>query len=114
MYKNIYWLLGGIPKKADKFLLPKKYFQNIKCYVYGKNFYKFTKDLKNKIEFSRFKDLDKALSVILNDVDKKKSLKNTILFSPASASFDRFKNFEERGIYFNKLIKKYLNERKIF
>ena len=27
--------------------------------------------------------------------------------------FDSFKNFEERGSYFNKLIKKYINERKI-
>ena len=27
------------------------------------------------------------------------------LFSPAAASFDSFKSFEERGRYFNKLIK---------
>jgi len=114
MYKNIYWLLGGIPKKADKFLLSKKYFHNIKCYIYGKNFNKFTKDLKNKIELSRFKNLKRALSAILKEIDNKKLTKNTILFSPASASFDSFKNFEERGLYFNELIKKYLNERKIF
>mgnify|MGYP000129373550 CR=1 FL=1 len=35
-------------------------------------------------------------------------IKKTILFSPASASFDTFKNFEERGRYFNKLIKNYI------
>ena len=29
-----------------------------------------------------------------------------ILFSPAAASFDKFKNFEDRGNYFNYLIKK--------
>ena len=29
----------------------------------------------------------------------------TILFSPASASFDQFKNFEERGKTFKKLVK---------
>ena len=34
----------------------------------------------------------------------------SILLSPAAASFDDFKNFEDRGFYFNKLIKKYLNE----
>ena len=34
---------------------------------------------------------------------------NVILFSPASASFDSFKNFEERGKYFNKQIKKQVN-----
>lgn len=30
-----------------------------------------------------------------------------ILFSPSTSSFEEFKNFEERGAYFNKLIKKY-------
>ena len=30
---NIYWLLGGIPKKGDKFNLPKKYFKNIKFFI---------------------------------------------------------------------------------
>ena len=30
----------------------------------------------------------------------------TLIFSPSAASFDQFKNFEERGEYFNKLVKK--------
>ena len=34
---NIMWLLGGIHKKGDKFNLPKKYFNNIKAFIYGKN-----------------------------------------------------------------------------
>jgi len=39
---------------------------------------------------------------IKNNKNKKHQ---TILFSPAAASFDNFKNFEERGKYFNNLIK---------
>ena len=30
----------------------------------------------------------------------------SIIFSPAAASFDQFNNFEDRGKYFNYLIKK--------
>lgn len=30
--------------------------------------------------------------------------KNTVLFSPATSSFDQFKNYEERGNYFKKLV----------
>ena len=43
--------------------------------------------------------------IIKNDIKKDPNNK-TILFSPAAASFDQFKNFEHRGNYFNSLIKK--------
>ena len=35
--KNTYWLLGGINKVGDKFNLPKKYYPNIKAFIFGKN-----------------------------------------------------------------------------
>ena len=43
-------------------------------------------------------------------IKKENLLNKTILFSPCAASFDSFKNFEDRGLYFNKLIKKHLME----
>ena len=57
-----------------------------------------------------FSNLKNALKSIIKIIKKQKSLNKTILFSPCAASFDSFKNFEERGLYFNKLMKKYLNE----
>ena len=114
MQNNIYWLIGGIPKKKDKLNLPKKYFKNIQVYVFGKNYQKFVNDLRNKIKLRKFTDLKRALDMILADINNNKIRKNIILFSPASASFDNFKNFEDRGLYFNKLIKKYVYKRKIF
>ena len=46
---------------------------------------------------------------IFKNVNKQKFKNQTILFSPCAASFDNFKNFEDRGLYFNKLIKRQLN-----
>ena len=43
---------------------------------------------------------------IYKDLKFKKSLKSTILLSPAAASFDQFNNFENRGNYFKNLIMK--------
>ena len=43
---------------------------------------------------------------IYRDLNLNHSKQNTILLSPAAASFDQFNNFEERGIYFKNLIKK--------
>ena len=106
--KNIYWLIGGIPKLGDKLDLSENNYRYIKGYIFGANQKKFTLDLKNKIEFKKFSDLKKALNQLFIDIKKDNSLKKIILFSPAAASFDSFKNFEDRGAYFNKLIKKYI------
>ncbi len=109
VYPNIYWLLGGISKKNDKFILPKKYFKNIRAFIYGKNKRFFNKELKGKIKSENFNNLSDALKKIFSDLKIKKFQDQTVLFSPCAASFDSFKNFEDRGFYFNKLIKKYVN-----
>ena len=106
---NIYWLLGGIYKKGDKFNLPKKYFSNIRAFIYGKNKKFFNQKLKGKIKYENFNNVKDGLKKIFMMIKNKKSSNQTILFSPSAASFDSFKNFEDRGYYFNKLVKKYLN-----
>ena len=108
---NIYWLVGGIYKKGDKFNLSKKYFRNIKAFIYGKNRKFFNQNFKGKIHYQNFNNLKDALKAILKIIKNEKSLNKTILFSPSAASFDTFKNFEDRGLYFNNLIKKYYNEK---
>jgi UDP-N-acetylmuramoylalanine--D-glutamate ligase len=108
---DVYWIIGGIPKKNDKFYLLKKDCKNIKAYIFGKNKKKFVRKIKNKLYFKTFKNLETSVKMIFSDIKKNnKSKHRTILFSPSAASFDSFKNFEERGKYFNKLIYKQLNE----
>tara|TARA_B100001121_G_scaffold189053_1_gene165051 strand:+ start:4189 stop:5475 length:1287 start_codon:yes stop_codon:yes gene_type:complete len=105
---NILWLLGGIPKKGDKFNLSKKRQNKIKAFIYGKYKKFFNKKLKGKVSYENFKKLEDALKKIFSLIKKKKKIQQTLLFSPCAASFDDFKNFEDRGLYFNKLIKKHL------
>ena len=103
---NIYWIIGGIPKKNDQFKLSKKKCKNFKAYIFGNYLKEFDRKLKDKMVVKKFKNLKITLSKIFQDIKKNKIKKNTILFSPSGASFDSFKNFEDRGIYFNKLVKK--------
>ena len=107
--KNIYWLLGGLHKKGDKLRLSREHFSDIEAFIYGKDKKFFNKELKGKIKFRNFNNLKKALQKVFALVKKKNLIQQTIVFSPCAASFDGFKNFEDRGFYFNKLIKKYLN-----
>jgi|TARA_B100001059_G_scaffold234612_1_gene277650 UDP-N-acetylmuramoylalanine--D-glutamate ligase len=105
--KNIYWILGGLPKKKDKILLHGIKKNIIKCYLIGKNTSFFQKEIKNKITFSIVNKLEKALIEIFKDIKILNTKNNIILLSPAAASFDQFKNFENRGNEFKKLSKYY-------
>ena len=62
------------------------------------------------LDFELSKTINNALRSISNEIKNYKDEKATILFSPASASFDQFKNFEERGNKFKKLVKLYANK----
>ena len=105
---NVFWILGGLPKEGDKFKFNKNINLNLKAFIYGKQKKFFIKNLKNKILFETFKNLKDAFKKIILEIKNKKNKKKiTILFSPCSASFDTFRNFEERGEYFNYLVKKY-------
>ena len=105
---NILWLLGGIYKKGDKLELEKKDLSNVTAFIYGENKNFFNKQLRSKVKFKNYKNLQDAVKNVFSIIKKKRSVKYTILFSPCAASFDRFKNFEERGLYFNRLVKRFM------
>ena len=107
--KNVYWILGGIPKKGDQLNLSKKNCNNFKTFIFGNYYKEFKKNIKNKITVKHLKYLKDILKEIFFDLKDKKIKKSIIFFSPAGASFDSFKNFEDRGKYFNQSIKKFIN-----
>ncbi|WP_440930207.1 UDP-N-acetylmuramoyl-L-alanine--D-glutamate ligase [Candidatus Pelagibacter sp.] len=108
-FKKVYWIIGGIPKKNDRFSLSKKYIKETRAYIYGNYSKVFQKELNKKLKTKTFFNLKVLLNTLFSDLKKFKDDKHIILFSPAAASFDEFKNFEERGEYFNKLIKNKVN-----
>ena len=60
------------------------------------------KELKTEIEIYKVNSLEEAISTAKIYAKPKQ----VVLFSPASASFDMFKNFEERGNKFKELVMK--------
>jgi len=109
---DVYWILGGIPKKGDKFKLSKIKSKNFKAFIFGAYRNQFFRILKNKLKAKRFKNLKETLKAIFLEIKSQKFKKNIIFFSPAGASFDSFKNFEDRGNFFNQLIKKHINAKR--
>jgi|TARA_B110000914_G_C15514624_1_gene472716 UDP-N-acetylmuramoylalanine--D-glutamate ligase len=105
--KNIYWILGGLPKENDKIVLKEVKKNIVKCYLIGNNINFFKEQIKNKINFSVSKNLKDSIIKILGDIKLFNKKNNTILLSPAAASYDQFTNFEKRGDEFKKLCKIY-------
>ena len=109
--KNIFWILGGLPKKGDKINLVKYKKNIIKCYLIGKNINFFKNQIKGKLVYSITRNLKDSIIQILKDINLKNFNEISVLLSPGAASFDQFTNFEKRGEEFKRLCKIYARKK---
>ena len=109
-YKNIIWVVGGLKKAGDKFYLNQIKNNILKVFIIGKDRKFFKKQLNKKINFKETVNLERTVKHIFEELKMmslRKINKIFVVFSPASASYDQFRNFEERGNKFKKLVLKY-------
>ncbi len=94
-------VLGGIPKVSKTLPMPIK---NTLVLIFGVHAEKISNliILKNStsILFNRLDDLIDFISISI-----KKYNYEIILFSPGGESFDNYKNYADRGLHFNQLLK---------
>ena len=96
--KPIVWIAGGIDKGNDYSMLSNLVKEKVKAIVcLGKNNSKihtaFNKEAKNIVDASSMEEAVKAAYYLARNGD-------TVLLSPACASFDLFENYEDRGNQF--------------
>jgi len=106
-YNPIYWIAGGKAKDGG-YPDCEQYLSHVRhAFLIGDAQEKMATWLeKQKTPFTRAGTLDKAL-VAAHDMAQKEKLENAVvLLSPACASFDQFKNFEQRGEAFVDQVKK--------
>ena len=106
--KNIYWILGG-RKKKEGIEDVGKGLKNVRnAYTFGESKKEYKNFLREKnINSKEYSTLKRAVYMAIKEgLTEKKEI--NLLFSPASSSFDQFKNFEHRGKTFKGLIDKIL------
>jgi UDP-N-acetylmuramoylalanine--D-glutamate ligase len=102
-FDHIYWIAGGLAKSGGIEPLA-RYFPKIKhAYLIGVAADQFAEILGQAVPFTRCGTLDHAVADAARDT---KGSTAAIVFSPACASFDQYKNFEVRGDHFVQLVSK--------
>ena len=109
MLKNIILIAGGYDKNLDYTNIGKPIVDNCKALILlGQTSDKIEKAVnlelkktKKELEVYRCKSLYQTVQTA-NQIAKNGDI---VLFSPASASFDMFKNFAERGEIFKKCVR---------
>ena len=97
---DIYWILGGTAKDGGIESL-RSYFPRIaRAYLIGAATPLFAATLAGKVEAIEVGTLAHALELATRDARQSRAREAVVLLSPACASYDQFKNFEDRGDQF--------------
>ena len=111
-YDTIFWIAGGKAKDDDFSLLDTHLGAVQKAYLIGEAAPLLKRFLQKKCSCMMSSTLDKAFSQAMRHAMEVKSKKPVVLFSPACASFDQFRNFEDRGQAFQKMVHAFIDNNK--
>jgi UDP-N-acetylmuramoylalanine--D-glutamate ligase len=102
-FKNIHWICGGAKKEGKLTSLTLNTKSIKKAYVIGKNPIEFA----TQLGFEPY-ELCGSMEDAVKSASELAIPGDTVLLSPAAASFDQYQNFEKRGEHFIDLVKKIL------
>lgn len=99
-YENIFWILGGLAKDEGIRPLAPLFDRINKAFLIGEAAPEFAAELGGRVDFEISEMIDNAIQAATNaatEFSKRTGETSAVLFSPACASFDQFRNFEIRG-----------------
>ena len=109
-FPDSWWIVGGRPKEDGIDDLVPLFSGIKKAYLIGESTEAFARVLTGKLEHEKCRTLDVAVEAAFRDAKASGLPGAVVLFSPACASFDQFKDFEQRGEAFRqqaaKLVKR--------
>lgn len=107
-YENIYWIIGGKAKEGGISSLEEWFPRIRRAYLIGEAASAFAETLRGKVEAIHCGTLDRAIDAASRDAAADSAELKVVLLSPACASFDQFKSFEERGDVFRAAVQERL------
>ena len=103
-YENIYWIAGGRAKEGGLTVLD-PYLPHVRqAFLIGEAADYMAAELRGRVEIKKSGDLKTAIRDARDAALRDGLAGAVVLLSPACASFDQFKDFEQRGIEFQRLV----------
>ena len=104
VYPDIFWIAGGKPKEGGIEPLSGFFPRIRKAYLIGEAAPAFARTLDGKALYEMSGTLDVAVARAAADAAASSTSAPVVLLSPACASYDQFKDFEQRGDMFRSLV----------
>jgi UDP-N-acetylmuramoylalanine--D-glutamate ligase len=105
-YNDIFWIAGGKGKEGGIDSLTSLFARIRKAYLIGESAQAFAATLEGKVPYVISGTLSAAVQAAAQDATSAGSTAPVVLLSPAGASFDQFRDFEQRGDVFRELVAK--------
>jgi UDP-N-acetylmuramoylalanine--D-glutamate ligase len=106
VYPDIFWIAGGKPKEGGIESLAGFFPRIRKAYLIGEAAPQFARTLDGKAAYEMSGTLDVAVAAAAAAAATSPVPNPVVLLSPACASYDQFKDFEQRGDTFRSLVAK--------
>ena len=106
VYPDIFWIAGGKPKEGGIESLAGFFPRIRKAYLIGEAAPQFARTLDGKAAYEMSGTLDVAVASAAAAAATSPVPNPVVLLSPACASYDQFKDFEQRGDTFRSLVTK--------
>jgi UDP-N-acetylmuramoylalanine--D-glutamate ligase len=109
MFDNVYWIAGGLPKTDGIEPLRPLFSKVRKAFLIGTAQEEFARTLEEEgVSFIKAGSLESAFKLAVEEAERDTSDQTkVVLLSPACASWDQWKSFEERGNKFIHLTEQY-------
>ncbi|MGE0739897.1 MAG: UDP-N-acetylmuramoyl-L-alanine--D-glutamate ligase [Hyphomonadaceae bacterium] len=104
VYPRVYWIAGGVAKEGGIEDLSVFFPRMAKAYLIGQSAGDFSDVLRGKVAVTMAGNLEAAVKLAFNDARASGEPHPVVLLSPACASFDQFKSYEDRGDQFKKIV----------
>ena len=104
VYPRVYWIAGGVAKEGGIEDLEQFFPRMARAYLIGQSAGDFSDVLRGKVAVTMAGNLEAAVKLAFADAKASGEPHPVVLLSPACASFDQFRSYEDRGDQFKKIV----------